>query len=45
MSEDLIIDWGDFIQIPDDIYEAKYISHETVKGSFGSKLKIKFESI
>lgn len=45
MSDDLDIDWGDTNLIPEGEYHAAYVSHKTVNGSFGPKVKITFRII
>lgn len=42
MSDDLIIDWGNLIYIPEGLYEAVYVSHETLQRNWGAKVKITF---
>ena len=37
------VDWGRDETVPDNTYEAAYVSQETVKGTFGAKLKITFK--
>lgn len=37
------VDWGRDETVPDNTYEASYVSQETVKGTFGAKLKITFK--
>jgi len=37
------VDWGQDEIVPDSTYEAAYVSQETVKGTFGAKLKITFK--
>ncbi|MBM3403214.1 MAG: hypothetical protein FJY21_13090 [Bacteroidetes bacterium] len=37
------VDWGRDEIIPDNTYEAMFVSQETIKGTFGAKLKITFK--
>lgn len=37
------VDWGQDETVPDNTYEASYVSQETIKGTFGAKLKITFK--
>ena len=39
------VDWGDSIKIPEGKYEAVYVSHEIVDGTFGLKVKITFRIV
>lgn len=45
LNDDIEIDWGTSVLIPEDNYQATYVSHETTKGSFGSKVNITFRII
>ena len=40
--DDIEIDWGNYIIIPEGKYQVMYVSHETTNGSFGAKVKITF---
>jgi hypothetical protein len=40
--DDIEIDWGNYIIIPEGKYQVMYVSHETTDGSFGAKVKITF---
>ena len=44
-NDDIDIDWGISVLIPEDNYQVVYVSHETTKGSFGSKVNITFRII
>lgn len=41
----LEIDWGENPLIPEGEYQAVYVTHETTRGSFGTKLKITFRIV
>jgi hypothetical protein len=41
--DDIEIDWGSSILIPEGKYQVTYFSHEATNGSFGPKLKITFK--
>ena len=43
LNDDIEIDWGSSILIPEGNYQVTYFSHETTNGSYGPKLKITFK--
>jgi hypothetical protein len=44
-DDDIEIDWGAKVLIPEGDYQVMYVSHETTKGSFGPKVNITFRII
>lgn len=42
MSDEFLIDWGDLPNIPEGIYEAVYVRHQTHHLTFGPKVEIVF---
>lgn len=42
MGNDFEIDWGNLPLLPQGLYEAVYVNHETFFQSFGAKIKITF---
>lgn len=45
MTDHFEIDWGSVTLVQPGVYEAVYVSHETLRGSFGPKLKITFRIV